>query len=43
VDQWLYYVLESGKYAEAAWHGFMNAPSMGTYNIEDALFGKAGD
>jgi hypothetical protein len=43
VDQWLYYVLESGKYAEAAWHGFMNAPSMGTYNIEDALFGKPGE
>ncbi len=43
VDQWLYYVLESGKYAEAAWHGFMNAPSLGTYNIEDALFGQAGD
>ncbi|HTY09208.1 MAG TPA: hypothetical protein VMF29_08585 [Candidatus Edwardsbacteria bacterium] len=40
VDQWLFYVLESGKYAEAAWHGFMNAPSLGTYNIEDALFGK---
>lgn len=42
VDQWLFYVLESGKYAEAAWHGFMNAPSLGTYNIEDALFGTAG-
>ena len=40
VDQWLYYVLESGKYAEAAWQGFMNAPSLGTYKIEEALFGK---
>jgi hypothetical protein len=41
VDQWLFYVLESGRYAEAAWHGFMNAPSLGTYNIEDVVFGKA--
>jgi len=41
VDQWLFYVLESGKYAEAAWDGFMEAPSLGTYNIEEALFGKA--
>ena len=39
VDQWLFYVLESGRYAEAAWHGFMNAPGLGTYKIEDALFG----
>ena len=41
VDQWLFYVLESGRYAEAAWHGFMNAPSLGTYKIEDALFGTS--
>jgi len=40
VDHWLFYVLESGRYAEAAWHGFMNAPSLGTYNIEDVVFGK---
>jgi hypothetical protein len=36
-NDWLFYILESGKYAEAAWHGFMEAPSMGTYNIEDIV------
>lgn len=40
-DQWLFYVLESGKYAEAAWDGFMEAPSLGTYNIEQAVFDKS--
>lgn len=38
-DQWLFYVLETGKYAEAAWDGFMEAPSLGTYKIEEAIFG----
>jgi len=37
-NDWLFYVLESGKYAAAAWQGFMEAPSLGTYNIEDVVF-----
>ncbi|HOT02129.1 MAG TPA: hypothetical protein PLY66_14100, partial [Acidobacteriota bacterium] len=41
LDDWLFYVLESGKFAEAAWDGFKNAPWMGTYLIEDAVFGAA--
>lgn len=41
VDQWLFYVLETGKYAEAAWDGFMEAPSLGTYNIEKAIFDRS--
>jgi hypothetical protein len=40
-DQWLFYVLETGKYAEAAWDGFMEAPNQGTHNIEKAIFGKS--
>ena len=39
-NDWLFYVLESGKYAEAAWHGFMEAPCLGTYSIEDVVFHK---
>jgi len=38
VEQWLFYILESGKFAEAAWDGFINATAMGAYRIEDALF-----
>ncbi len=41
VDQWLFYVLETGKYAEAGWDGFMEAPNLGTYNIEKAIFHKS--
>jgi len=37
VNDWLFYILESGKYAEAAWQGFMDAPGLGTYNIEDIV------
>ncbi|MGE3063313.1 MAG: hypothetical protein AB7T10_06730 [bacterium] len=33
-EDWLYYVLDSGRYAQAAWDGFMRAPTMGTYRIE---------
>jgi len=39
-DQWIFYVLETGKYAEAAWDGFMEAPSLGTYKIEEAVFSE---
>lgn len=37
VNDWLYYVLESGRYAEAAWDGYMRAPTMGTYRIEKII------
>ena len=36
--QWLFELLESGRVAEAAWEGFMEAPKMGTYNIEHLVF-----
>jgi len=26
VNDWLFYVLDSGRYAEAAWDGYMRAP-----------------
>ena len=39
-EEWLYYVLESGRYAQAAWDGFMRAPTMGTYRIEAILYGE---
>lgn len=31
---WLFYWLEKGRFAEAAWQGFQEAPNLGTYNIE---------
>lgn len=37
VKDWLFYVLESGRYAEAAWDGYMRAPTMGTYRIEKII------
>jgi hypothetical protein len=39
VEQWLPDLLESGRLARAAMDGFLNAQSMGTYNIEK-LFDK---
>jgi hypothetical protein len=39
-EEWLYYVLESGRYAQAAWDGFMRAPTMGTYRIESIISGE---
>jgi hypothetical protein len=39
VDEWLPDLLESGRLARAAMDGFLNAESMGTYNIEK-LFDK---
>jgi hypothetical protein len=42
VNEWLFDFLNSGWLAEAAMSGFMNAPRMGAYNIEDlVLRGKA--
>ncbi|MEM4710316.1 MAG: hypothetical protein QXL18_00010 [Candidatus Woesearchaeota archaeon] len=40
VNEWLFYWLEDGRLADAAFQGFMDAPLMGTYNIEDVVFKK---
>lgn len=37
VDEWLFDFLNSGWLAEAAMNGFLNAPKMGTYNIENIV------
>jgi hypothetical protein len=37
-DEWLTDWLESGRLAEGAFEGFMEAPNLGTYNIEDVVF-----
>lgn len=38
VHEWLFYILESGKLAEAAWDGYVNAPSAGTDSIRELIF-----
>lgn len=38
--EWLFEWLESGMLAESAWKGFLEAPKLGIYNIEDVLFNK---
>lgn len=40
VNDWLFYILESGKFAEAAWDGYMNAPVHGTRKILELLNGN---
>ncbi len=37
---WVLDWLSSGRFAEAAWDGFLKAPKMGTYLIEDIIEGK---
>ncbi len=37
LSDWFFYILESGKLAEAAWQGFLEAPNLGTYHIEDLV------
>jgi hypothetical protein len=37
VNDWLYDLINQGEIAEAAWNGFMDAPCMGTYNIEKVV------
>jgi len=37
VDEWLFDFLESGWLAEAAMQGYLNAPKMGTYNMENIV------
>ncbi len=39
-DQWLFDYLESGRFAEAAFQGFLEAEKMGTYNIQNLIFSK---
>ena len=41
VDEWLFDWLDSGWLAEAAMEGFLDAPRMGTYNIENIEIGRA--
>lgn len=36
-DQWLYDALENGRFAEAAWSGFLKARKLGTYKIKEIL------
>ena len=38
--EWIYYWLQDGRLADAAIHGFMDAPRRGTYNIEKFLTEK---
>jgi hypothetical protein len=42
-DDWLYDWLDSGRLAEAAFEGFLEAPNLGTYNIERVVLSKALD
>ena len=39
-DDWLFYWLEDGRLAEAAWEGFVEAPNLGTYEIENLVLGN---
>jgi len=38
--EWIYYWLQDGRLADAAIHGYMDAPRRGTYNIEHYLMEK---
>ena len=40
VNDWLFYWIEEGRFAEAALDGFTRAPNSGVYNIEKELFPK---
>ncbi|PIN80938.1 hypothetical protein COV13_02775 [Candidatus Woesearchaeota archaeon CG10_big_fil_rev_8_21_14_0_10_32_9] len=37
VSEWLFEKLNDGRLARKAWNGFLNAPRLGTYNIEKIL------
>jgi len=39
-NEWLYDWLESGRLAEAAFEGFIEAPKLGIYNIEQVIFSQ---
>jgi hypothetical protein len=40
VSDWIEEWLSDGRLARKAWQGFSNAPRMGTYEIENIIFGK---
>ena len=42
VDEWLFDWIKSGRLAEAAAQGFLEAPQMGSYNIEKILAKEIG-
>lgn len=37
VKDWLFYWVDKGRFAEAAWEGFTEAQNMGTYHIEELI------
>ncbi|GEM_PF-5825618 len=40
-NEWLFDILDEGRFAQAAWNGFMNVPRKGTFNVEKLVrFGK---
>ena len=39
-SHWLFYWLEDGRLADSAFQGFVDAPVMGTYNIEKIVFNR---
>jgi len=39
-DEWLFDWIESGGVARMAWNGYAEAPTHGTYRIEDTLLGR---
>jgi hypothetical protein len=41
--QWLFDLLDSGRLAEIAWNGFLNAQKCGTYNIREILENRSAE
>lgn len=42
-SEWLFDWIDSGGVARMAWNGYAEAPTHGTYRIEDAVLGRAGE
>ena len=40
IDEWLFDWINSGGMARMAWNGYVEAPTLGTYRIEDIVAGK---
>lgn len=40
-DEWLFDWIQSGALARLAWNGYLEAPTHGTYRIEDIVLGRA--
>jgi hypothetical protein len=38
VNEWIFDLINSGRLAEAAWNGFIDAPNKGIFNIEKTIF-----